>query len=100
MNPARVKATMSVENSFAKVEEGIASLYGAASVALHRRGDLFYGFIALFIGSFFGISGSLGLIVGGFVEVGGVVLTVFGRAKSLIDSVQLRKDRTSCTKWQ
>ncbi len=46
---------------------------------------MFYGLISLFMGKFFGPSSSLGLVVGGLVEVGGLVLIVFGRAKSLMN---------------
>lgn len=46
---------------------------------------MFYGFLATFMGKFFGISTTVGLVVGGLVELGGLILVVFGRAKSLMN---------------
>lgn len=45
---------------------------------------MFYGLMALFMGEFFGFSSNLGLVLGGLVEAGGLILVVFGRAKSLM----------------
>lgn len=46
---------------------------------------LMYGYLVLFMGKFFGFSSPLGLLVGLPVEVGGLILVVFARSKSLMN---------------